>query len=229
MDMVEIYYHIVVWFQTWLEPKLETIYFISGIIIAATALYGIVQIRLLKKSIETSSKHATWEKAIEYSDRYLTSNRLLINKFIAKCKDNKIPYAYTGPIGHFMPNEIPEQFRAAHEKRLTFSDEWLPLLNDLEVISAAFASGVADEKLGFKCIGRSFCNDVIQLYDLIAESRIHKTMNYYDDIVTLYDAWIIKMVQENDNFEKKNISSRKKLLEKIVKTKESDLRAIGLK
>lgn len=64
-------------------------------------------------------------------------------------------------------------------------------MNELEAISAAFTSGVADEATGFKIIGRSFCGTVQCEYDLIALSRdkSKEAQGYWNNIVQLYKMW----------------------------------------
>ena len=64
-------------------------------------------------------------------------------------------------------------------------------MNELEAISAAFISGVADEMTGFKIIGRSFCGAVQSDYDLIAlsRSRTKEAQGYWSNTVHLYQMW----------------------------------------
>lgn len=47
----------------------------------------------------------------------------------------------------------------------------LPALNELDGIAAAFAFGMADEKIGFTATGRTFCRTVAWLYDILCIAR----------------------------------------------------------
>lgn len=210
-----------------IESWLQIAYFISGVLLAAVALYGTVQVKLLKKSIKISSQHATWQKAVEFSDRYLINNRILLNKFIKKCKDDGIPYAYKGSIGNFRPGEISEKYKETHKKRKSYYDLWIPILNDLQVIASAFISGVADERIGFEFIGRSYCNDVITLYDLISESNIYRTINYYDNIIKLFEIWIIRIHKMANEQQKAYLTTKNEQIKEMVKVLELKYRAIG--
>lgn len=205
-----------------LSSLLEVAYFISGITIAIVAIYGTKQIHLLKKNIEINSKRSAVEKAIEYCDRFLTSNRALYNKFILKCDDEGIPYSYKGPIGNFSPREIPPNFTEIHRKRQKLWNEWLPLVNDLDVISSAFVSGLADEKLGFNIIGRAFCSDVMSLYDLISAMRFHKTKEYYQSTVKLFRIWSPRLTKEELTLQKITIEKE------MNKISDSEIKPIGV-
>lgn len=206
---------------------LQLLYFISGMVLAAIGLYGTVQIKLLKKSIKLNSKHATGEKAIEFVLHYLSSNRSLLNKFIEKCKEINTPYAYPGPINNFLPHEIGADFLHEHKKRKSLAEEWVPLLNDLEIISSAFVTGVADEKIGFQCIGRSFCKDVIDLYDILSGTNIYEDMNYYSNIVKLFRVWISRLISRDFERKEKQFKVNKEQLEKIFKIRDDEIPAIG--
>lgn len=191
---------------------LQNLYSISGIIITITALFGLLQIRLFKKNLELTGKIATYQKALEYSDRFLTSNRLLMNRFINKCKDNDIPYNYSKCFDESNVldfKNIPDSFKVAHNKRMELKDEWIPLLNDLQVIASAFVSGVADEEIGFACIGRTFCDDFISIGDIVYKTYIYKPDNYYSNIEKLYDTWKYRVASNINIYEEEQASQTK--------------------
>ena len=62
----------------------------------------------------------------------------------------------------------------------------MPALNELQTIAAAFAYGVADEKLGFQAIGRTFCDTVESTYDILSMARQERACPYYEGIILLY-------------------------------------------
>jgi hypothetical protein len=62
-------------------------------------------------------------------------------------------------------------------------------LNELNMFAAYFVTEVADEKVGFATIGRSFCRTVESHYDLIALARDNPAEDYWYSIVRLYGIW----------------------------------------
>jgi len=58
-------------------------------------------------------------------------------------------------------------------------------LNQLESIAASFTSGVADERTGFRIIGRTYCFNVESYYDLISVSP----HTYWQSAIDLYFLW----------------------------------------
>jgi hypothetical protein len=89
-------------------------------------------------------------------------------------------------------------------------DSWLPAMNELEAISAAFTSGIADDATGFKIIGRTFCASVEFSYDLIAYSR-HRTIDvqgYWSNIVQLYQTWSPRLKESELRQAKEDLERR---------------------
>jgi hypothetical protein len=68
-------------------------------------------------------------------------------------------------------------------------ENWLPAQNEIEAIAAFFTTGVADEKLGFGVIGRTYCRTVELNYDLISLFRDEKPVSYWKNTVELYLIW----------------------------------------
>lgn len=171
---------------------LEISYYASGIAVAIAVVYGLRQISLLKKDIRLRNERAAKEKAIEYGRRYLRDYVDLEGIFFSACREAKLR-GYDGPIGDFTSGSILGDARIAETstKRYTTKPSLLPALNELEALSAAFISGVADEEAGFKIFGRSFCSTVENNYDIIALSRTadESALEYWYNIVRLYRLW----------------------------------------
>jgi hypothetical protein len=181
--------------MTELRPWLELLYFASGIVIAVAVVYGLKQIHLLKKDIRLRNERAAKEKAIEYCSRYLNSYVRLVDAFFVDCLKRQLK-SYSGPIGNFTSESILRdagQRDIADKRYAVFS--WAAAMNELEAISAAFTSGVADEATGFKIIGRTFCVSVQSNYDLIALSRNKSkdAQGYWSNIVQLYKMWFPRL------------------------------------
>lgn len=171
-----------------IRPYIEMLSFLSSIVLAGIAAYGIKQIRLMKSDMKSRSERAAKEKAIEASTEYLMSYVELDGQHILDCLKEKIPSAYKGPIGNFSHESIPAELKPVCLKRY-IQLSWLPAINKLESIAATFTTGVADEQVGFQIIGRSFCGTVASHYDLIATSRREKANSHFSDIVELYNIW----------------------------------------
>lgn len=162
---------------------------IAEALTAAFAVFAVFQLYLFKKDIRLRNERAAKEKAIEYADRYARCLQLF-TPFDAKVKAAELG-DYRGPIGDFSPASIPKPLLKVSIKRYEMYDVWAPALNELVVIAAAFADGVADERTGFKIFGRGYCSTVRTNYDLIAISRHQPSAAHlhYQPIVDLYRVW----------------------------------------
>lgn len=164
---------------------IELLYFLSGIAIAVAAVFALRQVSLFKEDMEHRSERAAKEKAMEYTGRFNGAYRILERATAQALVDASLEI-YKGPVSDFTWDSIPPALR---DKSIARSDipEALIALNGLEEIAFAFVLGVADEREGFKVLGKTFCEDVELYYDVIAESR--RTWIYYQPIVELYGVW----------------------------------------
>lgn len=168
-------------------PYFQAASHISGVLIAIAAIYGINQIRLMKVDMSTRSERAAKEKAIEYSEKYLQNYVISDMKFVSDYHEENLS-PYDGPIGDFSPDSVPDKYIDSAEKKYALGS-WLPAVNLLEAIASAFTKGIADEKVGFDIIGRTFCSTVAHKYDVISLSRSDDVHPHYQDIVELYSIW----------------------------------------
>jgi hypothetical protein len=176
---------------TWIaaaRPYLEALYFLAGIFLLLVAGYGLKQVRLLKLDIRLRNERAAKEKAIEAAQAYLSQYVPLSNAWSRDQDAQKLP-DFRGPIGDFTRESLVSapaiRDYAARFERAT----WLPAINALDGIAAAFVTGVADEVVGFEIIGRTFCATVEQNYDVISLGRAHGAHNYFESTVKLYRVW----------------------------------------
>jgi hypothetical protein len=170
----------------------ELLYFLSGVVLATVALFGIQQIKLLKRDIRLRNERASKEKTLEFAQTY-ESHIELANKFYEECSSKKL-LSYDGPVGDFTVKSIPKNFFPFTRKR--FDGCWLDAMNRLEIVAAAFISGVADEELGFNIIGPSFCASVVSHYDLISSMRDHDDpTEAFQPIVDLYRLWAPRLTK----------------------------------
>jgi len=171
------------------RPWLELLYFVAGIVVAPAVIYGLQQVKLLKRDIRIRNERASKERAIEFASRYLNVYVKLDASFVRDRMAENLP-TYDGKAGNFTSSSIDQRLLSTSRKRYGIMS-WLPAMNELETISAAFVTGVADEATGFGIIGRTFCSAVRQDYDLICLSRkeVVATHDYWRNIVELYKIW----------------------------------------
>lgn len=169
------------------RPIAELLYFIASIFLLGGLGLAYRQLTLIKRDIQLRNYRAAAEKAIAACDRYLC-------EYIPQSKpdfDERVAsklFWYKGPIGDFSHRSIPPILKEECSKRYHLK-LWLPPLNRLESIAACFTAGVADESVGFRVIGRTFCSSVESNYDIIAMSRYEKPNAYWENIVELYSLW----------------------------------------
>jgi hypothetical protein len=170
-----------------LRSILEILSFAAAITIAIVALFGLRQIRLMKIDMRSRSDRAASEKAIEAAALYHSSFFEESSKLMKSELAAKLPFYY-GPIGDFTKESIPAEDYADAKARVHLP-EGLSALNQLDMVSAMYYTGVADEKVGFEIIGRSFCKNVELMYDMISYCHSDKACPHYQNIVRLYHIW----------------------------------------
>lgn len=185
------------------KPYLEAVYFLAGILLVGGLGLTYRQVVLIKKDIRTRNERAAAEKAIEACDRYFCSYVPLNSTFLHDRLKEKLG-SYEGPIGDFSLSSIPDNLKDICLKRYKLHT-WLPMMNQLESISAFFMSGVADECAGFRVIGRTFCGSVESSYDLISISRQEKACPYWANTVDLYQLWRPRLTKAEMEIAKENI------------------------
>lgn len=185
---------------------LEMLSFASTVVVAIAAIYGLQQIRLLKFDMRSRSERAAKEKALEAVDQYNSSYIKLIEAFRKSLSAASLG-DYEGPIGDFTRDSIPLKYRELANKRWALFD-WLDAINRLDLISAMYTTGVADEKVGFDIMGRSFCRNVGYYYDVIALTRIDQACQHFDNIVRLYGTWSPRLSKAELSAAKDALESR---------------------
>lgn len=169
------------------RPFADLLGFVNGLVLTAIFAYGLQQVRLTKRGLKTRNERAAKEHAIEYSSRWLNTYVPLETEFLDEWIAANLRI-YDGPIGDWSSGSIPAGYRQNTDGRLQLRT-WLPQLNELLAISSAFISGVADEETGFGIIGRSFCADIEDKYDLVSYYRKEVAHPVFQPIVDLYRIW----------------------------------------
>lgn len=177
---------------TEIRPFLEAAAFLATVVVAFLAARGLRQIALMKYDIATKNDRAGRESAVHECQRYLCEF-CKKNSFYNYIASNKIAL-YTGPIGDFTLGSLKGMDPELLKKR--FDGPWLEEMNILDSISATFVHGLADEEVGFKIIGKTFCHSVQDRYDILASVRDATNVNYYESVVALYKIWSARLSAE---------------------------------
>jgi hypothetical protein len=182
-------------FVSGLRQVFELLYFISGIVLAVFAFYGLQQIRLLKTDITTKNKRQAVEKSIEYLDKF--ANKLIPQS--TKCNEFLSAKGIPINVGNIDFTKIIELTSSQKEILQKKYDGYCEFnlnhfANELELLAAAINSGLADEDLLIKPMGRTFCRMIEKLYDHICYHRF-LSEDMYVNIVTLYTSWKEQTIQ----------------------------------
>lgn len=179
------------------RPYTEMLYFLAGIILTGTIFVARTQIKEARDQGARSEIRLSREKAIE-------SCRFYFEVFIDKSNDRYEKMKASG----YKRRECSKDF----SKVVLSSEDCIEILNKsiefgivfevnaLEVVASYFVSGVADEKIGFQIIGKTFCDSVHTSFDFIYAVRIDEINQLrYHNCLKLYEIWSIRL-EEGDIF-----------------------------
>jgi hypothetical protein len=196
----------------------EFLYFLSGVALAVIAVFGLQQIKILKRDIKVRNDRASKEKALEFVQKYEDFIGLH-NAFFRDCVEKKFGM-YEGPIGDFSWESIKPAERPNAINRIMLNTS-LGAMNKLNLVAACFMSGVADEQLGFSIIGKGFCANVANIYDLLSFARGEKKSVSFQPIVDLYQLWSPRLSKAQ------LLQAREDIETQLAATVERSIRAIG--
>lgn len=202
------------------RPILEALYFVANVLLVAGLGMAYRQLVLIKQDMRTRNQRAAAEKAIDACNHYLCGYVDLLSKNHNEKTLKKIP-DYEGPIGDFTRRSIPPALLESVRKRFEL-DTWLMPLNHLESIAASFVTGVADEQVGFRVIGRTFCLTVEDAYDIIAWARPEQPYGYWTSIVELYHMWRPRLTKGELEMAKREMEAR------LARCRETTVAPIGV-
>jgi hypothetical protein len=166
------------------RPWLEAAYFSSNIVLLMVAAYGAQQIILLKRDFETRNLRAAKEMTARYCG-FFAQYVLLRRRFVRECEAQGLEL-YSGNLGDFSLQGFDAgKWDPIVEKKMKL-DSSVDALNRLEQISMVFLSGAADEAVGFKTFGRTFCATVGTHYDIFT---IRGSKGFFQNVRELYKLW----------------------------------------
>jgi hypothetical protein len=187
---------------------LEFLSLISAIVIGIAAILGLRQINIMKQDMKTRNERASKEKAIEYTTRYACNFVDLADKLYSERKLKKIPHSFRSEIiGDFTRDSLSRENQVLAAERVV-SENWHKSMNELQIIAAAFSTGVADEKVGFSMFGRSFCDTVTREYDTLSIMRSDRACKFYQNIVDLFSIWYPRLSRAELEELKNNIDNK---------------------
>lgn len=170
-----------------IRAALELIYFISSIVIAVVAVFGVRQLHLLKYDIRSRNKRAALETSVFYVEKYYTVVVPANAEWFEELKKSGAP-DYGGSITHLPPIE-----QEIVLERLGVG-ELYRYLNAIEMVATGLNSGLCDEDYAFQTISMTFCNTVADVWDIITALRISdkdepNSVTHYSNTVELFERW----------------------------------------
>lgn len=192
-------------FITAWRPLLEVSYFIASILLVGGIGLSFFQLRAINRDSRLRIKRTAAENGIRVVERFFSDFVPASNDFYALRMEKEIP-TYKGTLGNFSRKSIPADQLANAISRFNLIS-WGEATNQLEALAAVLISGVGDENIAYRVIGKSFCTSVEQYYDLIAYCRNDENINnyYYRNTVELYRIWRPRLAKEVMNMEKDRI------------------------
>jgi hypothetical protein len=187
------------------KPFAELLYFISGIGLAIFAYYGLQQITVLKNTSATQAKRDALRLTSEQCTLYFEKIIPLQNDFHKELKSRNVKFFEGWTV------EVKSGSITASRKSPPNSDGLLDIannlrfLNNMEAFAVYFTSRVADEKVAYDTLGKTFLGTIEEVMPYILQCRED---GYYKNIVRLFAIWRArseseKLLAEKNSIEKK--------------------------
>ena len=166
-----------------MKEVLEISYYISGVVVALCACLALYQIFLGRRQLKLTEEYHRKELrremvrcAAEQIHFFNTEIMDVENKIIKKRGQESIPFLDEANLvikGDYLGVKNSHYSQSDFEKMKNIENEMVDLYNKLEIFSAFFILGLADEELAFELIGGDFCSVVKEhlAYYITIESR----------------------------------------------------------
>ena len=182
---------------TLIRGWLEIAYFLSGIIIAGAAIYGLTQISLTKKIWERNANRENIKLAIDHC-KYFAA--VVIPALTAAGQEYERQ--------HLTFLAVKRQFNVTNgeltcpnfdavvvaQQMLQFPSA-VTYLNTVEGFAIPFTAGVADDEIGFRETAPSFCAGVLSCLPILMSLKIQQGVRYHSTL-TLFERWYKRLVAE---------------------------------
>ena len=207
---------------------LEILYFLSGPVLVVIAYIALAQIKLAKNQIEVqrkatriSAKRDALRLTSEQIKEYGATIIPIMNILDKKIENESIEFFKKSEvvIGDDNFKVKPCSDDAEIEKLKNIIPEFLNVMNALEGFSAFFVSGIADEKLAYRSLSTTFCNQVKDFLPLII--MLSSNRNSFFATMKLFSIW-------NNRLDSEAMEQQMQELEKKLRSKkEKTIRTIG--
>ena len=189
---------------------LEILYYVSGIVIAAAALYGLKQLKIgldqltiskevaranaKRESIRYASEQCRYfaERVVPALTAFVTEYRRLNLTFVPAVVAGQPP-ALVVRNGEIVVQGYDARLLDAQWQQI--EGTIVACLNTYEAFAIPFASGVADEDIGYRETARPFCQGAQDLLAGILQLR-RTNAGRYESVVRLHEMWSRRLTAE---------------------------------
>lgn len=196
---------------------LEIIYFLSGPVIAVFAFMALHQIKIAKQQLENdknilriNSKRESIKLATEQCDNYMKNIMPDINELEEYLEKMKIDFLKKSKVTIEQDSISVEPYIDDEDYKkyidMNCIRKRLKVENALETFSIYFTSGIADEKIAYLTLGRTYCYIVEKLLpDILYKSNDGE---YFKNIIQLFNLWYFRIQQEKIQKEKSELEKK---------------------
>lgn len=186
---------------------LEALYFLSGIGLLIVAVIGLGQLKIARENAKMSAKRESLKLANDQINYYLTEVIRLANVLDFEITKHNIKF-FANAVATIKGDSITIKLNSDKEeiqKLRIIAKPLVDTLNAMESFATYFTSKLADEKIAFKAVGKTYCDEVKMLLpNLIA---FHTPNGYHKNVLELFLIW-------NERFEKEKLLEEKEDIEK---------------
>jgi hypothetical protein len=200
---------------------LEGLNYLSTMGLLVVAIIGLKQLRISKQLSRVAARRDAFRLANEQVKYFLESIIPLINDLNRLINDKNVTFF---KVSTFEMEEgavkvkLTQGNKAAMSELVQIVDPLLGTLNALEAFSTYFTSKIADERIAFQAVGKTYCRSVTTYMPaliLLGEGE------HYKNIVELYRIW-------QERFDQQVLSNEKdKIEKKLEKIKDQNIVPIG--
>ena len=188
-----------------IRPVTELLYFVASIGMAIVAFFGLQQIAILKSTAKTQANRDALRLTSEQCAIYMEKIIPLQNKFDQYIKEKNIKW-FEGWTTEINGQEIRvHRSTPADMQNLALLGPHIGHFNQMEAFAVYFISRLADEKVAYHTIGKTFVSHMDKVIPFVISARED---GYYKNMVSLYVVWKARAEVEKLSLEQKKIDSK---------------------
>lgn len=196
---------------------LEIIYFLTaGPILLYVAFRGLQQIKVAKESTRINSKRDAFRIAAEQCNVFKDKVIPLFQEVNKEIKEKDVKFFSKFVVnfdGKGIQVKLKEEITEEDITKMESIANLTELFNIIEGYALYFASGVADEKVGYITTGKAFCN-IVEQYIVIIVPEFKK--GYYKNISILFSIWHNRLMTDKLLLDKAEIDKKIKANQTIT-------------